>query len=124
MQRPRLKMRLGDLLVHEGIISEAQLSRALLEQKKTGRKLGASLIELQFLTEDQLLQFLAQQLNVSFLDIAQRRIEPKVAQLLPEVHARRLRALVLEDRGGSVLLGMSDPADLVNSGSNCAFAGA
>lgn len=112
MQRPRLKMRLGDLLVHEGIISETQLSRALLEQKKTGRKLGASLIELQFLTEDQLLQFLAQQLNVSFLDIAQRRIEPKVAQLLPEVHARRLRALVLEDRGESVLLGMSDPADL------------
>ncbi len=70
MQRPSLKMRLGDLLVHEGIISEAQLSRALLEQKKTGRKLGASLIELPFLTEDQLLQFLAQQLNVSFLDIS------------------------------------------------------
>lgn len=112
MQRPRLKMRLGDLLVHEGIISEAQLSLALQEQKKTGRKLGASLIELQFLTEDQLLQFLAQQLQVSFLDIAQRRIDPKAAQLLPEVHARRLRALVLEDRGESVLLGMSDPADL------------
>ena len=37
MQRPRLKMRLGDLLVHEGIISEQQLSRALAEQKTTGR---------------------------------------------------------------------------------------
>ncbi|WP_306520592.1 GspE/PulE family protein [Rheinheimera sp.] len=112
MQRPRLKMRLGDLLVHEGIITEQQLSRALAEQKTTGRKLGASLIDLAFLTEDQLLQFLAQQLNVSFLDISQRRIDPKAAQLLPEVHARRLRALVLEDRGESVLLGMSDPADL------------
>ena len=49
---------------------------------------------------------------MQFLDIAQRRIEPRVAQMLPEVHARRLRALVLEDRGESVLLGMSDPADL------------
>ncbi len=112
MQRPRLKMRLGDLLVHEGIISEAQLEQALRQQRDSGRKLGASLIDLEFLTEDQLLQFLAQQLNVQFLDIAQRWIDPKAAQLLPEVHARRLRALVLEDRGESVLLGMSDPADL------------
>ncbi len=112
MQRPRLKMRLGDLLVHEGIISEQQLSNALAAQKQNGRKLGATLIELGYLTEDQLLQFLSQQLNVQFLDIAQRRIEPRVAQMLPEVHARRLRALVLEDRGESVLLGMSDPADL------------
>ena len=77
MERPRLKMRLGDLLVHEGIISEQQLSRALAEQKQTGRKLGASLIDLAFLTEEQLLQFLAQQLNVSFLDITKLRIDPK-----------------------------------------------
>ena len=112
MQRPRLKMRLGDLLVHEGIISEQQLNNALTTQKQNGRKLGATLIELGYLSEDQLLQFLSQQLNVQFLDIAQRRIEPRVAQMLPEVHARRLRALVLEDRGESVLLGMSDPADL------------
>ena len=39
MQRPRLKMRLGDLLVHEGIISDAQLHQALAQQQKTGRKL-------------------------------------------------------------------------------------
>lgn len=112
MQRPRLKMRLGDLLVHESIISEVQLQKALAAQQQTGRKLGATLIELNYLSEDQLLQFLAQQLNVQFLDLSQRRIDPKVAQLLPEVQARRLRALVLDDRGDSVLLGMSDPADL------------
>lgn len=112
MNRPRLKMRLGDLLVHEGILAEADLQRALVQQKQSGRKLGATLIELGVLTEDQLLQFLAQQLNVAFLDIAQRRLDPKAAQLLPEVQARRYRALVLEDRGDTVLLGMSDPADL------------
>ena len=112
MQRPRLKMRLGDLLVHEGIISEAQLQQALAQQQQSGRKLGATLTELKFLSEVQLLQFLAQQLNVPFLDIAQKQIEPKVVQLLPEVQARRFRALVLEDHGRHVLLGMSDPADL------------
>lgn len=114
MQRPRLKMRLGDLLVHEGIISDQQLQQALSQQQVSGRKLGATLTDLNFLTEQQLLQFLAQQLNVPFLDIAQKRIEPKVAQLLPEVQARRFRALVLEDHGNSVLLGMSDPADLTS----------
>lgn len=112
MQRPRLKMRLGDLLVDEGIISPDQLQQALARQQETGRKLGSTLTELTFLTEVQLLRFLAQQLNVPFLDIAQKQINPKAVQLLPEVQARRFRALVLEDNGDTVLLGMSDPADL------------
>lgn len=112
MLKPRLKMRLGDLLVHEHIITEQQLQQALAQQQKTGRKLGNSLIDMNFLTEDQLLQFLSQQLKVEVLDISQLHIDPKAVALLPEVHARRFRALVLEDRGSSVLLGMSDPADL------------
>jgi MSHA biogenesis protein MshE len=112
MAAPKLKMRLGDLLVNENIISNEQLMQALATQKKTGRKLGDTLIELGFLTEKQLLEFLAQQLEVPFLDIGQKRISPEVAKLLPEVHARRLRALIIEDQGDSVLLGMSDPADL------------
>lgn len=109
---PKLKMRLGDLLVHEHIITNEQLMQALNSQKTTGRKLGDSLIELGYISERQLLEFLAQQLDVPFLDISQRRIPSEVATLLPEVHARRMRALVIEDRGDSVLIGMSDPADL------------
>jgi len=112
MAAPKLKMRLGDLLVHEQIISNEQLMQALNSQKSTGRKLGDTLIELGHIGERQLLEFLAQQLAVPFLDISQRRIPNEVATLLPEVHARRLRALVIEDNGDSVLVGMSDPADL------------
>ncbi len=112
MAAPKLKMRLGDLLVHEHIISNEQLMQALNSQKSTGRKLGDTLIDLGHIGERQLLEFLAQQLNVPFLDISQRRIPNEVALLLPEVHARRLRALIIEDQGDSVLLGMSDPADL------------
>jgi MSHA biogenesis protein MshE len=112
MAAPKLKMRLGDLLVHEHIITNEQLMQALNSQKSTGRKLGDTLIELGHIGERQLQEFLAQQLNVPFLDISQRRIPNEVALLLPEVHARRLRALIIEDQGDSVLLGMSDPADL------------
>jgi MSHA biogenesis protein MshE len=112
MAAPKLKMRLGDLLVHEHIISNEQLMQALNSQKSTGRKLGDALIELGHIGERQLLEFLAQQLDVPFLDISQRRIPNEVALLLPEVHARRLRALVIEDQDDAVLIGMSDPADL------------
>lgn len=112
MAAPKLKMRLGDLLVHEHIISNEQLMQALNSQKTTGRKLGDTLIELGYIGERQLLEFLAQQLDVPFLDISQRRISPDMAKLLPEVHARRLRAIIIEDKGASVVIGMSDPADL------------
>ena len=110
--RPSLKMRLGDLLVHEHMITEAQLSEALNVQAATGRKLGSTLISLEFINEPQLLRFLAQQLQVPFLDISQRKISHDVSKLLSEVYARRYRALVIEDNGDSVLLAMSDPADL------------
>ncbi len=112
MATPKLKMRLGDLLVHEHIITNEQLMEALNSQKASGRKLGDTLIELNHLSERQLLEFLAQQLDLPFLDLSQRRIPSELASLLPEVHARRLRALLIEDRGDSVLIGMSDPADL------------
>ncbi|MBT3135421.1 Flp pilus assembly complex ATPase component TadA [Alteromonas sp. ALT199] len=110
--RPRLKMRLGDLLVHENIITSEQLDNALSAQRSSGRKLGDSLIDLGFISEPQLLRFLAQQLNIPFLDITQRRIDPEQAQLIPETYARRYRALVLEADDDEVLVGMSDPTDL------------
>ena len=110
--RPRLKMRLGDLLVHENIITSEQLDNALSAQRSSGRKLGDTLIDLGFIGEPQLLRFLAQQLNIPFLDITQRRIDPEQAQLIPETYARRYRALVLEADDDEVLLGMSDPTDL------------
>ncbi len=112
MIRPKLKKRLGDLLVDEQIISEAQLIEALGLQKKTGRKLGATLIASKAISEQQLLTFLAQQLNVPFVDISQKRIDPEIVKLLPEVQARRYRALVIEADDNTATVGMSDPADL------------
>jgi MSHA biogenesis protein MshE len=105
-------MRLGDLLVHESVITEDQLKEALSAQKQTGRKLGQALQDLGFVTEQGLLTFLAQQLNIPLIDISRKKVDPEVVKLVPEVQARRLKAMPLEDRGSSVLIGMSDPADL------------
>ena len=112
MQRPRLRMRLGDLLVHENIITETQLNQALAEQRSSGRKLGHALIDLGFVSEAQLLEFLSQQLNVPLVDIRELRLDPNVVRLLPEVQARRHRALVLSADSETARVGMSDPADL------------
>ena len=112
MKRPRLKMRLGDLLVHEQIISEEQLQKALEQQRISGRKLGATLTDLGYISEQQLLEFLAQQLKLPLISISERKIPAEAFKLLPEVQARRHRALVIEASEEQALVGMSDPADL------------
>ncbi|WP_439146276.1 GspE/PulE family protein [Vibrio sp.] len=108
----RLRKRLGDLLVEEGIITEAQVEQALAAQKSTGRKLGDALIELGFLSEQQMLSFLSQQLAIPLIDLSRANVDIEAVQLLPEVHARRLRALVIGRQGDTLRVAMSDPADL------------
>lgn len=110
--RPRLKMRLGDLLVYEGIIAETQLEHALAEQRQSGRKLGNVLVDLNYLTEHDLLTFLSKQLNIPFIAIREQKLSEQAAKLLPEVQARRHRTLVIEADDQRALVGMSDPADL------------
>lgn len=112
MAQPRLKMRLGDLLVQEQIISDDQLQLALQQQRQTGRKLGTTLIDLGFISEVQLLQFLARQLDVPFFDLNNLTIDAAAVPLLPEVQARRYRALAVNLTDDRVTVAMSDPADL------------
>ncbi|WP_084407363.1 GspE/PulE family protein [Aestuariibacter salexigens] len=108
----KMRVRLGDLLVQQGAITDEQLQQALTEQRKTGRKLGATVINMGLVSEQQLLTILSQHLNVPLIDIDHYRINQQAVKLLPEVQARRYRALVLDDKGESLLVGMSDPADL------------
>lgn len=110
--QPKLKKRLGDLLVEEQLITEAQLSNALKEQRTLGLKLGAALIHLNYISEDQILTFLSRQLNIDIVDLLKVKIDPNAVNLIPEVHARRLRALAIHDNGDKVILVVSDPADL------------
>ncbi len=109
--RPK-KIRIGDLLIEHKIISQDQLTSALADQKKSGRKLGRVLIENGYLSEDQLLDFLARQLNIPYIDLKRYHVKPEVVRLIPEVHARRFRVLALEDARDGLLIGMADPTDI------------
>jgi MSHA biogenesis protein MshE len=106
------KIRLGDLLVEKGLITDDQLQHALGEQKKLGRKLGGTLVELGMIDETSLLNLLASQLNIPLIDINNYNYSNDVAKILPESIARRYRALVLEDRGQDYLVAMADPTDI------------
>lgn len=106
------RIRLGDLLVQHNIITDEQLSSALAEQRQTGRKLGATLIALDLVSEQQLLQILSSHLGVELIDLDNVQINANAVKLLPEIQARRYRALVIGDKGDSLLVAMSDPADL------------
>lgn len=109
----RKKVRLGDLLMEKGLISEDQLMQALAEQKKTGKKIGQAIIDLGFVQEDQLLQALSDHFNYPFIDLARFKLRQELIQRLPETQARRFRCIVLAEEGAGLLIGMADPMDLM-----------
>ncbi len=106
------KIRLGDLLVEKGLITDEQLQIALSEQKKLGRKLGGTLIELGMINESSLLNLLSNQLGIPLVDLNNYNYSDEVAKILPETLARRYRAIVLEERDTDYLVGMADPTDI------------
>ena len=106
------KIRLGDLLVQNGIITAAQLDMALTQQRGSGRKLGQELIAQHLVTEEDLLNFLARQLHLERIDLSRQVLDPQLVSRLPESLARRYRAIPLRDQGERYVVGMADPTDL------------
>jgi MSHA biogenesis protein MshE len=100
------------LLVQGKLISEEQLSLALEQQKRSGRKLGRVLVENGFATEEAISEALAKQLKIAYLNLKHYNINVQLARMLPEMLARRFRALLLEDQGSTYLVAMADPTDL------------
>lgn len=111
MARPE-KIRLGDILVQQKLLTDEQLKQGLEEGKKTGRRLGHVLIEKKFITEEQISKALARQLGAVYIDLKHYNFKRDVVAKLPETQARRFRAMVLEDKGEAYTVGMADPTDL------------
>jgi len=108
----RQKLRLGDVLVQQKLISEEQLKLTLDQQRVTGKKLGRLLIESGVITEETLAHALARQLRVPVVNLKSFPLKSELVRLLTESAARRHRALVLEDKGEYLLVAFADPLDL------------
>jgi MSHA biogenesis protein MshE len=111
MDRPE-KVRLGDLLVAQKLISREQLRLGLEQQKKSGRRLGRVLLELGFVGDEQISEAISRQLAIPYVNLKFYNLKPDLVRLLPETQARRFRAIMLEDRKTSYLIGLADPTDL------------
>ena len=114
-KRPALRkrIRLGDLLLQRGVITQEQMDAALKAQKESGYKLGRQLIELGYVSEDRILQELSEQLNIPWVDPNDYDLDPEVTEKLPESYARRFVALILEETADDFLVAMADPSDLI-----------
>ena len=111
MARPE-KIRLGEILLQQRLISADDLDKSLEEQKRTGRKLGRVIVDLGYVTETQISEAFARQLNIPFIDLPKFNVKAELINKLSEAQARRFRCCVLEDKGSSYLIGMVDPTDL------------
>ncbi len=110
---PKTKLRLGDILVKDGIISEEQLSKALSLQKDSGSKLGAILIAQGWLKEDQLFKVLEEQYEIPYIDINTIYIDPKVPKLISEILARKHMSIPIRIDKNKLTIAMVDPLDII-----------
>ncbi|MEX0965249.1 MAG: GspE/PulE family protein [Pseudohongiellaceae bacterium] len=109
------KIKVGDLLVKNNVVSAEQLETALDQQKQTGQRLGRVLVDLGYVDEDQFLSYLSQQLQVPFVDLRRYDFDVSLIHRLRESYARRYRAIVLAEQEGQLLVGMADPMDIFAS---------
>jgi len=104
--------RLGELLVRNKLIDESQLAKALAEQKTQGGRLGASLIKLGFLKEDELSAFLSRQYGVPSINLAEFEIDPGVIRLVPPDVAQKYQIIPINRAGSTLIVAMSDPSNI------------
>ncbi|HVE44653.1 MAG TPA: GspE/PulE family protein [Gammaproteobacteria bacterium] len=107
------KVPLTDMLLSEQLITEEQRDNAILEQKKTDKKIGQILVELGYIEEKKLLHLLSEQLHIPYVDLKTYELNADLVKRLPEFYARHFRSIVLNEENGKFLVGMVDPQDLI-----------
>src|SRR5918996_1698922 len=104
--------RLGDLLVAEGLITDAQLRQALTEQKGKTDKLGSVLVRVGALTEEQLIGFLSRQYGIPSITLVNLDVDADTLRLVPAHIAKKYEVLPVKRIGGTLTLAMSDPTNV------------
>lgn len=106
-------MRLGDILVSSGLITEEQLKIALNLQKNKGGKLGELLIEEGFITESQIIEVLEFQLGVPHMNLNRYYINPSAPKKISENLARKHLLIPINIIGDKLIVAMADPLNLL-----------
>src|SRR3972149_3165440 len=104
--------RLGELMVKESLISAAQLTQALEQQKKNGGRLVSCLVKLGFVSDEDVTTFLSRQYGVPSINLTYFEVDPDVVRLVPEDTARRYEGVPLSRVGASLTIAMVDPTNV------------
>ncbi|WP_372594316.1 GspE/PulE family protein [Actinotalea sp.] len=104
---------LGDILLDDGLLTEAQLMAALDEQVIRGESLGRVLVDIGLLTESQLVRALASQVGMPFVELADYPVERAAVAMVPAALCRRYTVLPVAIQGGYLILAMADPGNVL-----------
>ena len=110
--RNSTRMRIGELLLKHGYITEAQLNRALEEQKKTGQRLGRILVSLGFMPEERLVEILSAQFEVPYVKLSNFNIDPDVHNYISEDVCRIYKIVPLFVTDKTLTIAMTDPTNV------------
>lgn len=110
-------LRLGELLLKEGLINASQLEKAISVQRQEGGRLGEVLVRLEIIKEEQLVAALGKQLNIPYFSLGTGMLKPAIDQglerLIPQDFAVKNSVLALSRTLRSITVAMADPLDLI-----------
>jgi hypothetical protein len=104
--------KLGDMLKEAGLIDEFQLETALSHQRNWGGKLGAVLISLAFVKEEDLSRVIAQKLQIPYINLFKPEVPSEVFKLIKPETAKKYLVLPVKKEGTALVLAMLDPYDI------------
>jgi type IV pilus assembly protein PilB len=111
------KLKLGEILINEGLINQAQLDEALRFQKLSGRTIGDILVDRGFAKEEDLANALAKQLDIPFVSIKDSSLQPSkedaLEKIIPQSFARSQLVLPLSRHLKSLTVALANPLDLL-----------
>jgi type IV pilus assembly protein PilB len=109
-----LSRRLGELLVEERILTAAKFAEAVALQRKTGEKLGTVLVKSGFLSQEELLQFLARQCGMKYVHLAPPPVVPEAVKAhVPVAMAKQHLLLPLSLEGRDLTIAVADPLNVM-----------
>lgn len=106
------KKKLGEMLMEAGLIDTLQLDSALGHQRNWGGKLGSVLVELGFITEENLAGFIEKQLHHPCVGISSITVPKEAVEAVKTDIAKKYTVFPINLEGNTVTLAMMDPTDL------------
>ena len=107
-----MSAKLGEILVKEKLISQEQLRKALEYQKQQGGRLGAALVKLGFVTDEEITSVLSRQYGVPAINLSYYEIDPSLTKLVPQETAVRYQVVPLSRVGSTLTIAMVDPTNI------------